>query len=131
VKFLIDECLSPKLVKLAQDKGYGESTHVAWRKLAGKKDWELKPIILDGDWTFVTRNSVDFRGPSSKPEKTAHFTFTSRSLCKTSASHRRYGELLSLTTVISVFGSRGKEISTHGRLAQNKTQVPSQSRSIH
>jgi hypothetical protein len=67
LKFLIDECLSPKLVKLAQDKGYGESTHVAWRKLAGKKDWELKPIILDGDWTFVTRNSVDFRGPIASP----------------------------------------------------------------
>jgi hypothetical protein len=67
VKFLVDECLSPKLVKLAQGKGYGESTHVVWRKLAGKKDWELKSFILDGDWTFVTRNSVDFRGPSSSP----------------------------------------------------------------
>jgi Domain of unknown function (DUF5615) len=65
VKFLVAECLSPKLVKLAQGKGYGESTHVVWRKLAGKKDWELKSFILDGDWTFVTRNSVDFRGPSS------------------------------------------------------------------
>jgi hypothetical protein len=61
VKFLIDECLSPELVKLAQEKGHGESSHVVWRKLAGKKDWELKPIILDGDWTFVTRNSTDFR----------------------------------------------------------------------
>lgn len=67
MKFLIDECLSPELVKLAQENGHGESTHVVWRKLAGKKDWELKPIILDGDWTFVTRNSVDFRGPSSNP----------------------------------------------------------------
>lgn len=67
MKFLVDECLSPELVRLAQEKGYGESTHVVWRKLAGKKDWELKPIILDGDWTFVTRNSVDFRGPSSNP----------------------------------------------------------------
>jgi hypothetical protein len=38
-----------------------------WRKLAGKKDWELKPVILEGSWTFVTRNSVDFRGPSSNP----------------------------------------------------------------
>jgi hypothetical protein len=65
VKFLIDECLSPELVKLAQDKGHGESSHVVWRKLAGKKDWELKPVILDGDWTFVTRNSIDFRGPAS------------------------------------------------------------------
>ena len=36
------------------------------RKLAGKKDWHLNPIILDGDWTFVTRNSGDFRGPAAK-----------------------------------------------------------------
>lgn len=67
MKFLVDECLSPRLVKLAQEKGYGESTHVVWRKLAGKKDWELKSTILEGDWTFVTRNSVDFRGPTSNP----------------------------------------------------------------
>lgn len=52
---------------LAHEKGYGESTHVVWRKLAGRKDWELKPFILGGDWTFVTRNSVDFRGPASNP----------------------------------------------------------------
>jgi len=67
MKFLVDECLSPELVKLAHDRGYGESSHVVWRLLQGKKDWELKPFILDGDWTFVTRNSVDFRGPSSRP----------------------------------------------------------------
>jgi len=42
-------------------------------------------------------------------------------------NYRRYSELLSLTTVMSVYGGPGKEISTHGRLAQNKTQVPSQS----
>jgi hypothetical protein len=67
VKFLIDECLSFELVKLAHDRGYVESTHVVWRKLAGTKDWNLKPIILAGDWTFVTMNSNDFRGPSSNP----------------------------------------------------------------
>ena len=67
MRFLVDECLSPRLVQLAQEKGYGESTHVVWRKLAGKKDWELKPFIMDGDWTFVTRNSIDFRGPASNP----------------------------------------------------------------
>ena len=67
MKFLVDECLSPQLVRLAQDKGYGESTHIVWRNLAGKKDWELKSFILDDDWTFVTRNSVDFRGPASNP----------------------------------------------------------------
>ncbi len=67
MKFLVDECLSPELAKLAQERGYGESSHVIWRKLAGRKDWELKPFILEGDWTFVTRNSIDFRGPSSRP----------------------------------------------------------------
>jgi len=67
VKFLIDECLSPELAKLAQNKGYWESSHVIWRGLGGRKDWELMPVILDGDWTFTTRNAVDFRGPLSRP----------------------------------------------------------------
>ncbi|MEO9336777.1 DUF5615 family PIN-like protein [Mesorhizobium sp. SB112] len=67
MKFLIDECLSPELAKLALDKGFGETSHVVWLKLGGLKDWELKPIILDGDWTFVTKNSVDFRGPKDRP----------------------------------------------------------------
>lgn len=67
MKFLIDECLSPELAKIAIDKEHGETTHIVWLGLAGHKDWELKPIILDGDWTFVTKNSVDFRGPRDKP----------------------------------------------------------------
>lgn len=67
MKFLVDECLSPELTKLAHDRGYDESSHVAWLGRTGAKDWELKPFIIDGDWTFVTKNSVDFRGPSSRP----------------------------------------------------------------
>lgn len=67
MKFLVDECLSPELAKLARAKGHGESSHVLWLGRAGLKDWELKPVILDGDWTFVTRNSLDFRGPADKP----------------------------------------------------------------
>lgn len=67
MKFLIDECLSPELAKMAIEKGYGETSHVVWMKLGGLKDWELRPIILDGDWTFVTKNSVDFHGPKDKP----------------------------------------------------------------
>ncbi|MBG0810422.1 DUF5615 family PIN-like protein [Methylosinus sp. H3A] len=67
MKFLIDECLSPELTKLAHAKGHGESSHVVWLSRAGLKDWELKPIILGGDWTFVTKNSVDFRGPAKQP----------------------------------------------------------------
>ncbi|UVC12434.1 DUF5615 family PIN-like protein (plasmid) [Rhizobium sp. TH2] len=67
MKFLVDECLSPELAKRAIHAGHGESSHITWLKLSGRKDWELKPIIIDGDWTFVTKNSVDFRGPIENP----------------------------------------------------------------
>lgn len=67
MKLLIDECLSEELAKLARDRGYPESSHVRWIGKAGAKDWELLPVILDDDWTFVTKNSVDFRGPAATP----------------------------------------------------------------
>ncbi|HEY7837737.1 MAG TPA: DUF5615 family PIN-like protein [Terriglobales bacterium] len=60
MKFLIDECLSPDLVAVALGRGFGESSHVVWMGKAGCKDWALKRFILEGDWTLVTRNSVDF-----------------------------------------------------------------------
>lgn len=66
-KFLVDECLSLDLVEVARSRGFSESSHVVWMGRAGWKDWELKTFILAGDWTFVTRNSVDFRGPAGKP----------------------------------------------------------------
>lgn len=67
MKLLVDECLSEELAKLARDRGYPESSHVRWIGKGGAKDWELLPVILDGDWTFVTKNSVDFRGPADAP----------------------------------------------------------------
>jgi predicted nuclease of predicted toxin-antitoxin system len=67
MKFLVDECLSPESTKLAYTWGYDQSSHVVWLGRAGLKDWELKPIILQDDWTFVTKNSVDFRGSAEKP----------------------------------------------------------------
>jgi predicted nuclease of predicted toxin-antitoxin system len=67
LKFLIDECVSPELAQLARDRGYHESFHVSWLGKAGWKDWELKDLILEQDWTFVTRNSVDFRGSAEQP----------------------------------------------------------------
>jgi hypothetical protein len=65
MKLLIDECLSPELAKLAHELGH-ESSHVVWLNKSGWKDWQLKSVILDGDWTFVTKNAIDFRGPDSK-----------------------------------------------------------------
>lgn len=57
MKFLVDECLSPKLTELAHERGYGGSSHVVWLGRSGAKDWDLLPLIVEGDWTFVTRNS--------------------------------------------------------------------------
>ena len=59
-KLLVDENLSPSLVGLATDKGF-VCSHVNHLGLTGQKDWQLKATILDGDWTFITNNGVDFR----------------------------------------------------------------------
>jgi len=46
--------------------GHAESAHVAHRGLTGWTDHRLMKLILDEDWTLVTRNSDDFRPrPSS------------------------------------------------------------------
>ena len=65
-KLLIDENLSPSLVELAIAKGF-VCSHVNYFGLAGQKDWELRAIILEGDWTFITNNGADFRGPAKSP----------------------------------------------------------------
>ena len=66
-KILIDENLSPSLAADAQLRGF-LCSHVNHLGKAGTKDWELKRVILEGDWTFVTNNSIDFRGPAGKPD---------------------------------------------------------------
>jgi Domain of unknown function (DUF5615) len=66
MRLLVDECLSPELTNCAHNRGH-ESSHVVWLGYGGLKDWQLKRHILEGDWTFVTKNSVDFRGPASNP----------------------------------------------------------------
>jgi hypothetical protein len=65
-KILIDENLSPSLASDAQGRGF-LCSHVNHIGKTGTKDWELKRTILKGDWTFVTNNSIDFRGPADKP----------------------------------------------------------------
>jgi predicted nuclease of predicted toxin-antitoxin system len=64
MKFLVDECLSPKLAQMARDSGHHESSHVVWLGKSGIQDWNLVSLAVDGDWTLVTRNSFDFRGPT-------------------------------------------------------------------
>ena len=61
MKFLIDECLSIRLAVMAVDAGHTQSVHVNYRGLTGWKDHHLMKLILEEDWTLVTRNSDDFR----------------------------------------------------------------------
>ncbi len=65
-KLLVDENLSPSLVGLATNKGF-VCSHVNHLGLTGQKGWQLKATNLDGDWTFITNNGVDFRGSATKP----------------------------------------------------------------
>ena len=48
-------------------------SHVNHLGKTGTKDWELKRVILEGDWTFVTNNSTDFRGPASEPGSSGEY----------------------------------------------------------
>lgn len=66
LKLMIDENLSPTLVRQASDKGF-VCAHVNHLGLTGLKDWALKTTILEGDWTFITNNGSDFRGPAKNP----------------------------------------------------------------
>jgi hypothetical protein len=52
---------------MARARGHGESSHVVWIGRQGIKDWDLLKVVLDGDWTLVTRNAYDFRGPQAAP----------------------------------------------------------------
>lgn len=62
LRLLIDECLSPELVHMAVAAGHVESTCVRDRGWSGTKDWKLVILAVEGDYTLVTHNAVDFRG---------------------------------------------------------------------
>jgi predicted nuclease of predicted toxin-antitoxin system len=59
MRFLIDECLHESLVGVAHDARF-EAMHVNHLGLSGKPDWSLAERIVDGEFTFVTNNRVDF-----------------------------------------------------------------------
>ena len=62
MKFLVDECLSPELARLARERGYPESGHVGWLGLAGVKDHVVTRRAVDDGFILVTHNTADFRG---------------------------------------------------------------------
>ena len=59
MKFLIDECLSPRLVSVANDRGF-EAYHVAHRGWAGLRDPQLLKHLLDEELVLVTNDRDDF-----------------------------------------------------------------------
>ena len=76
MRLLVDNCLTEELALVARERGHPEATHLRWLKKGDWKDWNLKEVIIGGDYTFVTTNSVDFRGPrSSKGYKGHHASF--------------------------------------------------------
>lgn len=60
MRFLIDECLSPELAKLARAHGHPGSTHITWIGLAGAKDWTVTRRAVDDGYVFTTNNTADF-----------------------------------------------------------------------
>lgn len=67
MNLFIDECLSDELTRMAIERGHWNATSVKRRELQGTPDWKLLPLLVAGDLTLVTKNSVDFRGPADAP----------------------------------------------------------------
>ena len=59
IRFLIDECLTPKLVEVANGFGY-VAYHVQYRQWKSKEDAVLLRFVRDEDLTIVTNNWRDF-----------------------------------------------------------------------
>jgi len=59
IQFLIDECLSPKLVEVANRFGY-VAHHVQYRNWKSKHDDVLLGFVRDESLTLVTNNWRDF-----------------------------------------------------------------------
>jgi predicted nuclease of predicted toxin-antitoxin system len=60
VKFLIDECLSPELVRVARERGLAESMHVNHLALNGQDDGAVLACAVDRGFVLVTNKSRDF-----------------------------------------------------------------------
>jgi predicted nuclease of predicted toxin-antitoxin system len=60
MRFLIDECLTPDLVTVAQQAGY-EAYHVAHIGKASWSDWDIAAHAHERDFVVVTNNASDFR----------------------------------------------------------------------
>lgn len=73
MKLWVDACLTPQLEGVAHARGY-EATSNRARGMLAWLDPNLYPVVVDGDWVFVTNNEKDFRdlaadvaGSASRP----------------------------------------------------------------
>ncbi|KPF71068.1 hypothetical protein IP69_06960 [Bosea sp. AAP35] len=60
VRFLFDECLTPRLVELVFDHGYVGS-HVVQSGLGGRPDWMIANYAVEAGRIFVTNDGKDYR----------------------------------------------------------------------
>jgi predicted nuclease of predicted toxin-antitoxin system len=60
LKFLIDECLHPRLAEVARAKGH-HAQHVNDVGKNGRPDTELFEYAVQNDMIIVTNNAADFR----------------------------------------------------------------------
>ena len=58
--FLIDECLTPALVKIAKERGYFAQHVSRIKDLKGKSDRKVTQYALENSMIVVTNNLVDF-----------------------------------------------------------------------
>lgn len=67
IQFLVDECLSPALLDVAQRFGYN-AYHVTRRGWSALEDPQLLARVLAEDLTFVTNNWRDFHALLGRTE---------------------------------------------------------------
>lgn len=60
VRFLIDECLTPRLAELVHEHGYVGS-HASTERLGGRPDRVLANYAVEAGRILVTNNGRDFR----------------------------------------------------------------------
>ena len=113
MRLLIDECLSPALVPLAQASGY-EAYHLAHIGRAGFEDWQIVELALARDMVLVTNNASDFRRLYAAEELHPGLVIlvpnvgreTQRRLFRAALSRlRRIGELVNKALEVRLRGS--------------------------
>ena len=58
--FLIDECLHPSLVGMAEERGH-QAHYLVYLGMQGWKDPDVLKRVVERDYTLVTNNAADFR----------------------------------------------------------------------